>query len=325
MSCLHNCPSGSTHSVRTFPLRPLAAVIATILLGLLSACFTQRVQTVVPAFSQAVSTLASNTRAAFEVVQQKYEETQAFTLVVNYQPGQRFDPASVRVLLSEEDLDARMKLLDGLKEYGSQLEVLAGGADKLHDTDAQLGASIQALAGSAPVKSMAANAQAGAAANSSIAAVNALGDWLVEKKLSRNLPDLIARMQQPVAQIRDLFKADIGSMNANGEGRGLRFALWQTYTQLIQKHQEYLAANFKDLSAEQRTIEIEKLPALVKARRQGDQTLAQTETSLDQLVKANAELLDAVKTKRAMRTEIDSLYAESVRIAEYYQSLNATK
>jgi hypothetical protein len=128
-----------------------------------------------------------------------------------------------------------------------------------------------------------------------------------------------------VAEIRDLFKADIGTVTANGRGNGLRFALWQTYSQLIPKQQEYLAANFKDLSPEQRTAEIEKLPALVRARRQADQTLKQTQASLDQLVKANAELLDAVRTKRDLRTEIDSLREQSLRIAEYYRSLETAK
>jgi hypothetical protein len=172
---------------------------------------------------------------------------------------------------------------------------------------------------------MAANTQADATAQSGAAAVNALGAWLVERKLRKDLPELISRMQQPVAEIRDLFKADIGTVNANGQGTGLRFALWQTYSQLIQKQQGYLAAKFKDFSPEQRMLEIEKLPALVRARRQGDQTLKQTQASLDQLVKANAELLDAIKTKQNLRAEIDSLHQESLRIAEYYRSLEATK
>jgi hypothetical protein len=179
---------------RTLTLRYLSVVVTITLLCLLCSCVTQRVQTVVPAFSQAVSTMTSNTKAAFEVAEQKYEEAQAFTLAVNYRPGERFDPTSIRVLLSEEDLDARVKLLAGLEAYGSQLEAVADGADKLNNANTQLGYSLQTLAESVPVKTMASTAQATAAADSGSAAVNSLGDWLIERKLRKNLPDLISRM-----------------------------------------------------------------------------------------------------------------------------------
>jgi hypothetical protein len=128
LAALASRSSGFMQSLRTRTPRYLAVVVTITELSLLSSCVTQRVQTVVPAFSQAVSTMTSNTKAAFAVVEQKYEEAQAFTLAVNYRPGERFDPASIRVLLPEEDLDARMKLLAGLEGYGSQLEAIAGGA-----------------------------------------------------------------------------------------------------------------------------------------------------------------------------------------------------
>ncbi len=312
----------------TLPLRTLAVTGAAVFLCLFWSCLPSKVQTAIPAFAQAVTAMSANTKAAFEVVEQKYEEAQAFTLVVNYRPGQRFDPSTVKVLLADEDLDARMKLLAGLQQYASQLEALAGGAatSKVEQSNKQLGASLKTLASSAPIKSMAGNARYTAIeANGSVSAVDALGNFLIQEKLRKNLPELIAGMQEPVAAIRDLFKADIGAVDTKGDGRGLRFALWATYTQLIQKQQEFLDANFKDLNPEQRAAEIEKLPATVRARRLADQTLAQTETSLDQLVKANVQLLDAVKTKGAMHSEIDGLRDESLRIGEFYRSLSSTK
>ncbi len=314
-------------SLRTAPLRSMATVAMGPLLCLLSSCLPSKIQTEVPAFAKAVTETTMNTKAAFEVVEQKYEEAQAFTLVVNYKPGQRFDPASVKFLLSEEDLEARMKLLAGLQQYGTQLEAVAGGAaaGKVDQSSKQLGASLKSLAPSVAIKKMATNAIYTGGANAAAAAIDALGNWLIQEKLRKNLPGLIASMQEPIAAISDLFKADIGSVNADGEGHGLRFALWMTYTQLIQKQQEFLTANFKELTPEHRTAEIEKLPAMVRARRLADQTLAQTEAGLDLLVKANAQLLDAVKTKTTMHTQIDALQAEGSRIGEFYRSLNAAK
>ena len=72
-------------------------------------------------------------------------------------------------------------------------------------------------------------------------------------------------------------------------------------------------------------LEIEKLPALVREQRQADQMLAQTAVTLQQLVKANDEVLRAATTKQNLHADIGDLVNEAERIKDFYTSLGSKK
>jgi hypothetical protein len=161
------------------------------------------------------------------------------------------------------------------------------------------------------------------AANGGVAAVDAIGRWLIEKKRRKELPRLIEEMQEPVEAACKLLTADFGELDAQGHGRGLRHALWISYTDLIDNQQVYIAnaRRTHGLTASEEAVEIRKIPALIRERKQADQTLVQTVLSLRQMVKANAELQAAVKSKRDIRSATDALYQEGQRIHDFYQAL----
>jgi hypothetical protein len=75
------------------------------------------------------------------------------------------------------------------------------------------------------------------------------------------------------------------------------------------------------LTASEQVAQIQKIPFLIRERKQADQTLVQTVTSLQQMAKANAQLQLSVKSRRDIRSEIDTLYREGQRISDFYQSL----
>lgn len=300
-------------------------VLLTASLGLLCGCIAPRVHSTVPAFAHAVDLSAANTESAFQTVEQKHAEVQAMRLVIHYDK-RGFNPADVKDWLAPEDLAARMKLFEALKQYSAELAAVSGtGQVQQMDSSAKdLGASLTKLAGSDVLKNISSGTSM--APNVAATAVDGLGRWLIEKKRNKELPELIRQMQGPIKTISDLLSEDIGNRQAGtSRGSGLRQQLWMEYTELITDQDEFIRQNEGQFSPEQKLAQIQRLPALVREQRQADQMLAQTQLTLQQLVKANDELLKAVTTKRDLRTQIEDLVAEGERIKDFYSSLSANK
>ena len=304
-------------------VRRSSALLAAAIPGYLAlcSCVSSRVHSAIPAFATALTSTTTNVQTAFETVEQKYEEAQALELAVNYDTA-GFDPDKVNPWLQPEDMEARTKLLKALQQYASQLESIAGkdSMDEADTTTKALGASLTEISKSEPVKKMA--GEASMASNAATSAIDNIARWLMESKRSKELPNLIQQMQEPIETICTLLRKDIGERTKGSHGSGLRDQLWLDYSQLIMEQDSFIQHNKDKLTPIEKRTEIERLPALVRERKESDETLAQTSDCLKQVVKANAELLKAVQTKQDLRSEINDLFQEASRINDFAHSLN---
>ncbi len=291
----------------------------------LTGCAGSHIHSSVPAFAQAVTLTASNTESAFETIERKYEDVQALSLVVDW--GQKpFRPTDIRNLLEPEDLQVRLKLLQSLQQYATHLESVSG-PGPVSDVDSaskSLGTSLAALSQSDPLKKMASGTSV--APNAAAAAVDALGRWLVERKRDKALPGIINEMQQPIQTISTLLTEDIGTRDTvTDRGTGLRKQLWMEYQQAIMNQDLFIEHNAERFTPEEKLLEIEKLPAMVREQRLADLTMVQTQSTLLQLVKANDELLKSATTKQDLRANVNDLLVQAGQIRDFYQSLSSTK
>jgi hypothetical protein len=297
-------------------------VIIVIFAGFtLCSCVANRVHSAVPAFAQAVNLTTTNTHAAFQLVEQKYEEAEALALVVDYDLA-GFNPENVKPWLTAEDVDARTKLLKALQQYAAQLESVSGSEQlqKMDEASKEFGKSLTDLSKSKPLESIA--LKGSIAPSAAATAVDAIGRWLMDNKRNKELPSLIEQMQDPVQKTCMLLTEDIGSRTSSGTGKGLRDELWLKFSDLLKSQDAYIQHNKDKFSPAEKLNEVQKLPTLVRQRQQADQMLAQTSASLQQLVQANADLLKAVRSKQDLRANIDALYEEAERINDFYHSLN---
>jgi hypothetical protein len=265
-----------------------------------------------------VTLTTQNTQSAFRAVQQKYVEADAFALVVDYEK-KGFHPEDVKDWLKPEDLAVRMKLLDALEKYATQLADISGDTPPLAVDAAakELGVSLTTLAQTEPLRRMAKNAPMEAVNT----AFDALAHFLIEEKRNKDLPRLVAEMQKPVDTVADLLVKDLGTR----ESGGLRDELWKTYDRMLITQNTYIHQHRAQFTPGDLASQIERLPALVREQREADQTLEQTQRALRQLVTTHAELEKAVREKRDLHSEVYALVREGERIKDFYTSLATAK
>lgn len=314
---------------------------ATLLATIVSGCVKQ-IRSAVPAFAQAAELTSTNVEGALQTVETDYASANAFRYAVNYDGS--WDPHKIPTAwLTPEAMQVRLQVLEGLKQYASELSSLTGSndVDQLNKASTAVGQSLKGLTGTPLFETMTKKIgmEKGVPANfSEIAAtsVNALGNWLIELKLKKNLPEEIEKMDPNIQNLCSLLVADIGGVDTNRnnpyEGTGIRQVVWITYNDRILSQNQYILHNectlkktTDCLSGEARLAEIEKLPALVQEQRAADLTLQQVQKTVKQLAQAHTELVKAVQAKQDLTADLASLVSEAQRLNSYYQSLSGNK
>ncbi len=274
------------------------------------------------AFSTAATATALKVRGAYQLVEQTYEDAQMASLV-NQFDTKGFDPDSIQPLMADADMKARTQMLDGLQQYAALLAEVSGNAPitELDKQSEALGASLQSMSKDAPLKSIAKNAnmESGVAA----AAVDALGRLLMERKTAKDLPAILESGQKPVDDICQLLEQDIGTP----EGTGLRNELRDKYVELIADERTYILTNEAKMTLSEKRTEIEKLPQLVIAEKQGDGTLEQTQAALKQLAATNDALTQTRKDKDApaFKAMLSQLVAQGQQLGAVYSAESSKK
>jgi hypothetical protein len=311
-------------------------VLSPITSVLLIGCVKQ-IRSTVPAFAQAAELTSTNVQAAFQTVNSTYNEAQTFHYAVTYN-GQ-VDPSSILTgWFSAGSMNVRLQMLQGLKQYASELNSLTGSNDvhSLNKASSAVGASLTALVKADEFKSFASKLPSGVS-DQAATAVNAIGNWLIEAKLAKDLPSLIEKMDPNIQAICTLLYEDIGSVDTDpahpSRGSGLRQQLWNDYNEIIVSQNQYIlhgqcnGANgpINCFSPDARLAEIEKLPALVQQRNAAEQTLLQVQVTIKQLAQAHTELVKAAQSKQHMTADLEDLIAEAQRLSTYYNSLASNK
>ena len=290
-----------------------------------------KISSSVQPFTQAVALTATNVQGAFDTVQSTYCDARTMNYAANYTGTNGFDPSTLcQTWITPETLAARTLVLQGLKQYASELSSLTtSDISNVDSASTALGKSLTGLTGTEPFKKVATEAKV--PIDIATTAVDALGNWLIQSKLHNELPAMIIKMDDPIQKISQMLIADIGIVGADSEhpavGSGLRQVLWIQYGEEIRSWDQYVSKNYfgKDVSPDAKFAAIKQLVSLSVQRRAADQTLAQVAVTIKQMAQAHTELVKAAKAKQPLTADVSDLLAEAQRLNSYYNSLANSK
>jgi hypothetical protein len=297
-------------------------VLTLIAIASLAGCAISPLSKRTAAFSTAAVAAAQSTTNAYQVVEQSYYDSQVAALVVGFEKD-GFHPENIQHFMSSKDMETRTRVLDGLKQYAETLAEVSGDQplNVLDTQAAAFGKSLQDLSKSSDLQSLAKSAKiSGADLNIATTAVDALGRMLIERSRRRDLPAILKQMKDPINQICVLLEADIG----DPEKSGLRNELKNNYLTLIRKQEQYIHINEDKLSAQEKRLEIERLPKLVEDEKNADQALAATQAALAQLAKTHTALVESgnAKDSPGFKTLLSELVENGQQLHQFYQKLS---
>lgn len=298
------------------------SMLTLVAIASLAGCAISPLSKRTAAFSTAAVAATQSTTNAYQVVEQSYYDSQVAALVVGFEKD-GFHPENIQNFMSSKDMETRARVLDGLKQYSETLAEVSGDQplNSLDTQAAALGKSLQDLSKTSDLQSLAKSAKvSGADLNIATTAVDALGRMLIERRRRRDLPAILKQMKDPINQICALLEADIG----DPEKSGLRNELKNNYLTLIRKQEQYIHINEDKLSAQEKRLEIERLPKLVEDEKKADQALVATQAALAQLAKTHTALVESgnAKDSPGFKTLLSELVENGQQLHQFYQKLS---
>jgi hypothetical protein len=143
-------------------------------------------------------------------------------------------------------------------------------------------------------------------------AADALGQFLVQRKIRRELPAIVEKMDPHLRTLCDLLESDIDILQ-NRERRD--------YDTLLDDETLFIRTS-PTLSAEDRRNEIVKLPAIVRQQRQADQQLTTLRASIEKLYLTHHALATVAQgnNPESLKDKLGELEAAGGNLGTFYTS-----
>lgn len=273
------------------------------------------------AFSTATATVIDGSEDAYRAANRLRLQEQAAAAVSDYDknlewsPYKDFDP-----LLTPVQLDARIKILDGLRAYaGTLVELTSGKPPKDLETAAQAaGTNLQGLnqtvatdlstaIPNVPVMST-------EQANIVSTAVLALAEYLTARKVKGSLRRITVSMDPNIKTLCELLDSDIVILRRQAD---------VDYQTLIENQNQSIRHEGAAVSPYERREEIGSLLVLAAQQEANDNLLAKLQTALHTLALTHHALAAAAQgnNPQSISQEIAELEAAGKDLSNYYESL----
>lgn len=276
------------------------------------------------AFSQATGTVIDSSEDAYRAANKLRYDEQARAAVYAYDRNPAWSPYKViQPLLTPEQLNARITILNGLKAYAASLIELTGRPSSKDETAldtaaAGAGTNLRALNQSiatdlstaipdAPVMST-------ATANGVSTAVLALGDYLIARKVKGSLIKITQQMNPDIATLCELLNGDIKTLRRQAD---------VDYQTLITDENQSILHEGTNVDPFERRKEIGELIDLAIQQKANDALLAKLQTALQTLALAHQALAAAAQgnNPESIQQKIADLEAIGQELGSFYQSL----
>lgn len=272
------------------------------------------------AFSKAAILVTNASADAYTSANQLHSDEQIARAVVDYDKSTSWDPDKYATpLLSDEQLQSRRQVLDGLKTYAETLGELTHTKSRpeLDDAARSLGSNLQQLSSTVTTSFGTKSELSISDSEKSVlsTALAALGDYLQQRTISRRLPVVLRANDPTVGAICDVLIADV---------RVLRRQADKDYDELEIAQDEFIRHAQPPLAADQRRTEIAKLPAMVREQQQNELLLRKLEQSLGALKATHHALATTAQDSNpgSLRLHIAELTADGQSLLDSYQNLN---
>jgi hypothetical protein len=283
---------------------------------------------------------------AIHNIRQDYDALVAFDAPP---PAPAYNPRSIKPLLTDKDIEVRLTVLAAFQEYVKSLVAITSGTDSPELREAAKTAgenlaslgntvipSIQAALNIAPAvasttqttvttttgntttsttstSTTAAPAISSGVQNGITTAIDALGQFLINRRIEKGLPRIIAEMDPHVKTLCALLVSDVAILT-DQENRD--------YNVIINQQTQFVMAT-KNLDPGQRRDLIMKLPGIVRQQQLSSEALQHLSASIQRLEVAHDALAaDAAgKTPESLKQKMGDLEAAGSGLGNFYTSL----
>jgi hypothetical protein len=296
--------------------------------------------------SKHATALAAATAPVVDQAEAAYKDANAIhDLREDYDAAVAFDktdpvynPRDIKPLLSEKDMDVRLAVLKALQLYVKDLVAVTNGTEskELDDASTAMGSSLAGLGNaflpagtSSPqtetvttngvsvtqTTTTATNAISTAQQNQMSAAVNALGQFLVSRKVKKELPGLVEKMDPQIETMCKTMASDIDALKSE-ELIDFNF--------MINQQTLFLREN-KSMDVVARRALIMKLPEIVRKQRAADDQLDDLKSGLGKLYLTHHAFAAALQGNNpsSISSTLSDLSATGGNLGKYYSSLPA--
>jgi hypothetical protein len=239
-----------------------------------------------------------------------------------------YNPRNIQVLLSDKDIEARLAVLAAFQVYTKSLCAIVSGTNppELGEASANLGGKLTTLAntlaptiekaagvaksdgGSAPGPAISSEAQ-----NAISTGIDALGKFLITRKVKAELPSKIAEMDPHLQALATLLESDIDILQDQGH---------RDYNRIINLQTLEIRENNKPGDS-QRRAEIMKLPEIARKQRRAEEKLTALRAAVVNLAKTHQQLVaDAKGTPESLKEKLGDLANAANELGSFFSSLS---
>jgi hypothetical protein len=276
------------------------------------------------AFAAATVIVVNGASDAYTKANTLHDDAEMSLAVLDYDKNPSWNPSDyVKPLLSPEQLEARLTILNGLKTYAQTVADLASGGSKtdLNKAAADVGTNLQELSKS--VASSLSTSIPGAAPlsdtekNAISTALVGLGTFLAERRVEKSLPKVIEDSDSEVSELCKILDSDITILRRQAD---------VDYGRVIMAEDQFIRHAGTSLNASDRRAEIRKIPEFVLEQQQNDELLAKLQKTIQSLSLTHHAFAAAAQgnNPESVSQYISDLSAEGQSLAAYYQSLSST-
>jgi hypothetical protein len=337
--------------------RRLGAMALTLALSLSTAgCLSPLAKHSV-ALSAATAPVVDQASAAYRDAQALHNLRVDYDAVAEFDLAQPvYNPRDIRVLLPDKDIQTRLAVLAALQVYANSLVQITNGTESpeldaastsvagdLTSLGNNLAPSIESVLGIAATPASTTDTEVTITAgntssststttatptpaispevrNGISTAIDALGQYLVARKIKQELPQKIVAMDPHVHQLCKLLDDDIGILQDQEK---------RDYNRIINLQTLFIREDTKlhpaDLYREQRRLEIMKLPEIVRQQRVTDERLANLRAAIVNLALTHHALAAEAQgnNPESLTAKLAELAAAGKSLGKYYSSLPA--
>ncbi|CAN5642928.1 hypothetical protein BH10ACI4_BH10ACI4_30250 [soil metagenome] len=308
-----------THPFARRGLRLSATSFVAGVLLTLSGCSLTPLARHSAAFSTATAIVINGSEDAYRAANRLYFDEQMSAAALSYDSQPNWDPHSIQPLLSETQLDVRTTLLNSLKAYAqniSEIENAPRRADGLDSAASGAGNNLMTLSSNL-------NGELGdakgitvsqAQANGLSTAVKALGEFLIAKKVRRQLPGQIQAMDPQIEAICRVLLLDITALQTQTKN---------DYSDLLTQQDLFIRRAGDKLNPVERRAEIRKLPLILQKAEASKELLEALKVAIHRLALTHHALAAAAQGNNPedLRAKIGDLQDAGQTLANFYRSL----
>lgn len=314
-------------------------------------CVTSSLPKQVTALSNATAPVVEQITAAYRDAETAYELGSDYDAITEFDATQPvYNPRTVKVLLSDKDIQDRLAVLAALQLYVKDLAAITKGTDSpaldaasssigsnLSSIGNTLAPSIEGVLGITLVSDSTTqttiSTTLGTTTTSSTTTaptpaplvstgvqngisvgLDALGQFLVGRTIQKELPQKIEAMDPNVEQLCKLLSSDV-SILQDMEHRG--------YDKIINQQTLFLRENKDKIDPDLRRAEIMKLPQLARQQQAADEELTDLKTALVKLALTHHALAAAAQgnNPESLTQKLGDLEAAGESLGKFYSSL----